>query len=63
MYEDHCPILRKNEIGAARQLPVVKTVAQFDRMKRAPERGLRASILLPDTGHDALPQPAVLRRE
>ena len=53
MDEDRSPILRKNQIGFARQLPSVESVAEPPRMQGLAEGHLRTRVRPPDRRHVA----------
>lgn len=51
MHEDHGVPSSEDQIGAAREPPVVQPVAEAARMQALADQKLRFRVLAPDAGH------------
>ena len=51
MNEYHCPVFREDKVGAARQLPYMKSISESSGEKKGPKHSLRQSVLSANARH------------
>ena len=57
IYENRRPVLRKDQVGAARQVPVIHAIPEPQPMQAAAQNPFRFRIRTPDLGHRLRPLP------